>query len=212
MEENKVDLTQGDSVNDYYLALKKIEEEKEAKKKENKKKKRIGCGTAVLVLFLLMIVNAIVENIPKSDIAVTKAECASCTDGYLVCSTCNEGEITCTTCKGELKVVCTNCNSDGKELCGTCDASGKVYDKCSYCGGNGKVKLDCENCNGRGWVHNYTVDVLGEDVACMHCNGSGKKEPKKIVKNATVKATRIMLVRTVKALKKQIVWIVMRMG
>ncbi len=175
MEENKKNTvpdayTQGDSVNDYYLALKKIEEEKEAKKKERKKKKRIGCGTAILVLMLILIVNAISESIPDT------IACASCTDGYQPCSSCNEGKVTCTDCNGEKILECNNCDEKGNKKCYTCGGSGKTASKCSYCGGNGKISLDCDNCNGRGWVHNYTVDVLGEDVVCMRCNGSGKQE------------------------------------
>ncbi|MBQ2964308.1 MAG: hypothetical protein IJE14_06555 [Clostridia bacterium] len=51
--------------NDYYAALKRIEDEKEAKKQEKKRKKRIGCGTALLIMVLISIVSSIGDKVEK---------------------------------------------------------------------------------------------------------------------------------------------------
>ena len=51
--------------NDYYAALKRIEDEKEAKKQEKKRKKRIGCGTALLIMMLISIVSSIGDKVEK---------------------------------------------------------------------------------------------------------------------------------------------------
>ncbi len=52
--------------NDYYEALKRIEDEKEAKKKEKSKKRKLGCGLILLILILIPILNIIGDSVQRA--------------------------------------------------------------------------------------------------------------------------------------------------
>ena len=65
-QNTNIPASQTDTSNDYYIALKRIEEEKEAKKKEKKKKKRLGCGVILLILILIPIINTISNSVQRA--------------------------------------------------------------------------------------------------------------------------------------------------